>query len=320
MKTKLGAATYRFTQAFSTQILVGTGGWAYFPIAEGSRLQAYSRVFNFVEVNNTFYEYPDTHKVEGWRRIVPASFTFAVRCHQDLTHRLGLKPSDEASRVLGQMQNYCNILGTPYLVLETPPSYIFNKKNVEDARVLLSSSNLKRLCLVWENRAPLTPNGQTMMQDLNIIHSVDLSRQTPFFSSDVIYTRLFGKGKHNVYQFTDEELEEIAHKVLTSKAKTVALSYHGVRMNSDALRFTSYLKTGSFPSITQFRGVDSAKAVLSEDAKFPSSKQSLIEDQGWKVFDATSSRRIHLSEWLVQIPDKIYTNVEEVAHALEAAR
>jgi hypothetical protein len=216
------------------------------------------------------------------------------------------------------MLSYCNILQAPFLVLETPASYAFSDEAVEDAWAVLSSSNLRGVRLVWENRAPLTTKAQDMMQDLKIVHSADLSRQMPLFDSDVLYTRLFGKGKHNIYQFTDEELEEIAHKVLASKAKTVALSYHGVRMNSDALRFTSYLKTGDFPSITQFTGVAAAKAVLSEDTKFPASKQALVEDQGWKVFDATSKKRLRLSEWLVQIPDKVYTSVDEVAEALEA--
>jgi uncharacterized protein YecE (DUF72 family) len=297
---------------------VGTGGWAYFPVDAGSRLKAYSRVFNFVEVNSTFYEYPDPRRVEGWRRMVPSDFTFAVRCHQDLTHRIGLKPTEEAHRVLSQMVNYCNLLQAPFLVLETPSSNIFSDEAVDAARDVLSSSNLRGVRLVWENRAPLTSKAQSMMQDLNIVHSADLSRQTPLFASDMLYTRLFGKGKHNIYQFTDEELEEIVHKVLTSKAKTVALSYHGVRMNSDALRFASYLKTGKFPSITQFTGVAAAKTVLAEDAKFPASKQALIEDQGWKVFDVTSSKRLRLSEWLAKIPDKVYSNVEEVAQALEA--
>lgn len=297
---------------------MGTGGWAYFPANSGSRLKAYSRVFNFVEVNSTFYEYPDPRRVEGWRRTVPSDFTFAVRCHQDLTHRIGLKPTDEAHRVLRQMLNYCNLLRAPFLVLETPATCIFGDEAVDAARDVLSSSNLRGVRLVRENRAPLTTKAQSIMQDLNIVHSVDLSKQTPLYASDVLYTRLFGKGKHNIYQFTDEELEEIAHKVLTSKAKTATLSYHGVRMNSDALRFTSYLKTGSFPSITQFTGVAAAKAVLFEDAKFPATKQALIEDQGWKVFDATSSKRLRLSEWLVQIPDKVYNDIEEVTQALEA--
>jgi uncharacterized protein YecE (DUF72 family) len=40
--------------------LVGTGGWAYFKVSDKPSLKAYSEVFNFVEVNHTFYEYPNT--------------------------------------------------------------------------------------------------------------------------------------------------------------------------------------------------------------------------------------------------------------------
>jgi uncharacterized protein YecE (DUF72 family) len=79
-----------------TDYLIGTGGWAYFKVPGKPSLKAYSEVFNFVEVNYTFYEYPDTRMVEQWRRAVPEDFIFAVRCHQDLTHRIGLKPVDEA--------------------------------------------------------------------------------------------------------------------------------------------------------------------------------------------------------------------------------
>ena len=73
--------------------LVGTGGWAYFKVPNKPSLKAYSEVFNFVEVNYTFYEYPDMHTVEGWRKTVPKNFTFSVRCHQDLTHKIGFKPT-----------------------------------------------------------------------------------------------------------------------------------------------------------------------------------------------------------------------------------
>jgi uncharacterized protein YecE (DUF72 family) len=83
-----------------TDFLVGTGGWAYFKVQNKPSLKAYSEVFNFVEVNYTFYQYPNTRLVEGWRKTVPKDFTFSVRCHQDLTHKIGLKPVDEAYQVL----------------------------------------------------------------------------------------------------------------------------------------------------------------------------------------------------------------------------
>jgi uncharacterized protein YecE (DUF72 family) len=299
-----------------TQYLVGTGGWAYFKVPGKSSLEAYSEVFNFVEVNYTFYEYPDVRKVERWRRIVPEDFTFAVRCHQDLTHRIGLKPLDEAYYVFGRMMEYCGVLESPFLVLETPASYVFDQKAMDRARDFFSSVNLKSIRLVWEIRAPVTPAVVDLMRDFNIVHCVDLSREKPSFESDVVYSRLFGKGKHNIYQFTDEELVEIDQNA-GSGHKIVALSYHGLRMNTDAARFMQYKKTGEFMPVTSFTGVDSVRAVLAEDAVFPSSKDELVEHQGWKVVDVTPKIRVHLAELLANIPEKTYNSIDEVAAEVE---
>jgi uncharacterized protein YecE (DUF72 family) len=294
-----------------TAYLVGTGSWAYFKVPKKPSLKAYSEVFNFVEVNYTFYEYPDTRMVEQWRRTVPEDFTFAVRCHQDLTHRIGLKPVDEAYYVLGRMVSYCGILDAPFLVLETPARYVMNQEAVDRARDFLSSANLRSVRLVWEVRAPATAAVVDLMRDFNAVQCVDLSRETPSVESDIIYSRLFGKGKHNIWQFTDEEIESISPRI-------AALSYHGVRMNSDAARYMRYKETGKFVPVTSFTGVDSARAVLAEDAQFPMSKPELVEKQGWKVVDLNVDKRIHLSELLAKIPEKTYNDIDEVAEALEA--
>ena len=300
------------------EYLVGTGGWAYFNVPDRPSLRAYSEVFSFVEVNYTFYEYPDFTRVERWRRTVPDNFKFSLRCHQDLTHRIGLKPVDEAYRVFNQMEDYCRILKAPFLVLETPSSYVMNHKELDDARNFFSSAKQTIVRLVWEFRAPITQPVVSLMRDFNIVPCVDLSRQKPSFESDVVYSRLFGKGKHNIYQFTDEELVEIERKAEGSNSRIVALSYHGVRMNIDAARFMQYKKTGTFLPVTSFVGVNSARTVLAEDAQFPMSKSDLIEKQGWKVIDWTLNKRVHLSELLVEIPEKTYNDIDEVARALES--
>ena len=297
--------------------LVGTGGWAYFKVPNKPSLKAYSEVFNFVEVNYTLYEYPNTRLVDGWRKAVPKDFTFSVRCHQDLTHKIGLKPVDEAYQIFGQMITYCRLLDSPFLVLETPASYILDNCSLGAAKDFFASVSLKGLRLVWEIRAPVTNQAIDLMKDFNIVHCVDLSKDKPPQWADVAYTRLFGKGKHNIWQFTDEELKEIDKNASESKAKIVALSYHGARMIKDALRFKQFKLTGNFPPVTPFTGLDSARAVLSEDAVFPSSKQTLISDQGWKVFDATAEKRQHLSELLSKLPQKTYGSIDEVISELE---
>lgn len=300
-----------------TDYLVGTGGWAYFNVPDKPPLKAYSEVFNFVEVNYTFYEYPKERMVKQWRRMVPGDFTFAVRCHQDLTHRIGLKPVDEAYSILSRMVNYCEILDSPFLILETPASYAINKEEAREARNLFSSLTLRDVRIVWEVRAPSTAPVLDLMQDLNLIECIDLSIDTPSGESDIVYSRLFGKGKHNIYQFTDEELLNIDQKINRINPRIAALSYHGVRMNTDAARYMRYKKTGTFIPITDFTGADSAKVILSEDAQFPLSKKELIEHQGWKVIDLRSKERVHLSEFLSKIPNKIYNSADEVAKALE---
>lgn len=301
----------------SLDYLVGTGGWIYFNIPGESSLKAYSKIFNFVEVNYTFYEYPDAMMIRQWRSTVPADFLFSIRCHQDLTHKIGLRPTHEAYGIFGKMLSYCDILRAPFLVLETPASYKLNSENVIAARDFFGSLNLQKTRLVWEIRSPVTEEAVDLMKDFNIIHCADLSREKPSFSSDIVYSRLFGKGKHNLYQFTDEELVDINKKAQETGSKAVVLSYHGARMYSDATRFKQYQLTGKFMPVTSFVGLESIKAVLDEDTQFPAFKEELIETQGWKVVDVFLNRRLHLSDLLSNIPNKTYYAIGEVLSALE---
>ena len=89
-------------------------------------------------------------------------------------------------------------------------------------------------------------------------------------------------------------------------------------MNSDAARFQRQLQTGKFLPVTAYFGVESAQAVLAEDAVFPSTKAELVEDQGWKVIDLTAEKRIHLSGVLGKIPERTYLRLAEVVEALKA--
>jgi len=256
--------------------------------------------------------------VERWRRIVPKEFTFTVRCHQDLTHRIGLKTADGAYAVFSRMIGFCRILDAPFLHLETPTSYVLDEEKVKEAKDFFSTIDLKGVRLAWEVRSPVTEKLANLMRDFNIVHSVDLSKDKPVYESDAVYTRLFGKGKHNIYQFTDEELVEVDQKITKSKVRMAIITFHGIRMSADAKRFKEYKRIGKFPMATRFTGIDSVKVVLREDARFPSTKVELIEHQGWKVIDLTADKRIHLSELLVKLPERTYGSLEELVQSLES--
>jgi len=304
------------------EYLIGAGGWAYFQVPGVSSLAAYSKVFNFVEVNSTFYQKPPLNEVEKWRRLVPPDFQFSVRAHRSICHTYKFQPVEQAIETLEKMRKICQVLKANILHLQVPRSFRLNRASVKDLRLLLSSLDLGNMRVALELRqAPgqvLSPELLKIMQDKNMVHCVDLSKgEEPAYGSDLLYTRLFGKGQHNIYQSTDGELVEIDRRASGSKSQKVAMSFHFVRMYKDAVRLKKYKQTGKFPMITRSTGISSLEEVLREDAEFPATKQQLIRKQGWKLFDMTETARVHAEEALQELPEETYNNIAEVMDKLE---
>jgi len=299
-----------------TEILIGAGGWAYFQIQEFDSLEAYAKAFNFVEVNSTFYERPEIQQVKSWRRRVPEEFEFSVRCHKDLTHKYRLEPVDEAFRTFERTITICRILRARILHMQTPADLRYDQAKIQSIDSFFKRADHEGIEIAWEIRrpenAPIPSELLELMREHEIIHCVDLSKEEPEVKSEILYTRLFGKGSHNIYQFTDEELEEIAEKSNRREYRRAVLTFHGVKMYKDAARLKTYKLSGKFPMATGSTGSESLREVLSEDAKFPAAKQKLIEDQGWKIIDLTPERRVRASELLQAIPEKIYNSIDEV--------
>ena len=79
------------------KIYIGTSGWSY-PTGEGTwkgffyppgtrnELEYYSRFFNTVEINSSFYRPPNPAYVAKWVKQTPPDFLFAVKLWQKFTH------------------------------------------------------------------------------------------------------------------------------------------------------------------------------------------------------------------------------------------
>src|SRR4051812_2772782 len=84
----------------TARIRIGTQGWNYdawigpfFP--SGTRpvdfLSVYSRAFDTVEVDSTFYAIPPSKTVRGWAERTPRDFKFALKMPQEITHERRLR-------------------------------------------------------------------------------------------------------------------------------------------------------------------------------------------------------------------------------------
>ena len=165
---------------------IGAGGWAYFKVPGLDSLAAYSKAYDFVEVNSTFYTTPSLETVRSWRQRVPDDFMFSVRCHKDLTHKYLLSPRKENYEILNQSLRICSELRAEIMHIQTPPTFNpdENLKNILDFFSSVDPGNVR---LAWEIRGKVSDRIVNLMHDKGIIHCTDISREMPAVDSDMMY-------------------------------------------------------------------------------------------------------------------------------------
>jgi uncharacterized protein YecE (DUF72 family) len=111
---------------------IGTAGWALpapvrdrFP-GEGSNLEKYSRVFNAVEINSSFYREHGPATYERWARSTPPGFRFSVKLSRFFTQESGLRETGETLRAsIDGISNLGEKWGV--LLVQLPPKLEFEK-------------------------------------------------------------------------------------------------------------------------------------------------------------------------------------------------
>jgi len=305
---------FRFLDWAMAQALVGAGGWGYFT----GGLPAYARGFSFVEVNASFYRPVPDAFARRWREGVPKGFVFAVKASRVVSHSDRLHASARARAAFAHDLRTARILRAPFVILETPPDLSIGSDEcdgLEDLAAMGAPGTRIGLEARAHRRGPLPVALARTMQDKGILDVVDLSQAQPRVADDVVYTRLFGPGPHNVYQFDDRELREIDRSA--GDAVRTAFTFHGVRMYQDAARFLTFKRTGAFPAATASRGLASLEEALRPDVRFPTSREELVRDQGWKVIDLDPDRRVHASELLETLPARVYRDLPDMLSEIE---
>jgi len=114
----------------AARLYAGTSGFSYpewrgdfYPnkLPQEEMLKYYSRVFSTVELNNTFYRFPQPAHVQQWRKATPRGFRFSIKVHRLITHIRRLKDAEEAlSAQLERLTDLGDRAGP--LLFQLPPS------------------------------------------------------------------------------------------------------------------------------------------------------------------------------------------------------
>ena len=118
---------------------IGTSGWAYdhwqrfYPpdVTASGRFTYYTRVFEAVEVNTTFYGLPKAATVRQWRTTAPSGFRFSIKASRYLTH---LKRLRQPRDPLRRLQRAIAPLGRSMAVIlfQLPPRFSCDLERLEE--------------------------------------------------------------------------------------------------------------------------------------------------------------------------------------------
>jgi uncharacterized protein YecE (DUF72 family) len=233
-----------------SNILLGTSGWSYkewegvfYHKGSGeSKLHAYSRVFKTAEIDSTFYRNPSKGTVMGWLKYSPSDFVFTAKLPKTITHdkALGLRKD-----VSGDLKEFLELMmplqqggKLGCLLIQLPPKYSYNPKNLQEFFELLDT----RFCYAVEfrNLSWLVPETETLelLQKYKVAYTVVDEPLLPpevHLTADFTYFRWHGHGERIWfdYRYSKDQLEKWAPKVQETASKVKKVygyfnnHYHG---------------------------------------------------------------------------------------------
>ena len=109
------------------QYHIGCSGWSYtswqgHSILNSGWLNYYSHVFDYVEIDSSFYRVPKVFMVNNWNTKTPKNFKFSAKFPRVITHEKRLKEVDKELdhffEAMGRLSNK-----TLALLIQLPSSY-----------------------------------------------------------------------------------------------------------------------------------------------------------------------------------------------------
>ncbi len=183
------------------RILIGTSGWAYdhwygpfFPdeLPKQDLLKYYTKHFQSVEINNSFYRLPHEATLRHWRETAPTGFVFAAKASRYITHMKKLKdPRESLTTFLQRISILEDRLGP--ILFQLPPHWRCNPQRL--AAFLDTLSSEFRYAFEFRDRSWLTERTYDSLAGRGAalcIYELDGFISPKVVTTDLVYIRLHG--------------------------------------------------------------------------------------------------------------------------------
>ncbi len=234
-------------------IRVGCCGW---PVARAR----YFGALGLVEIQETFYSLPRPATADKWRAAAPATFEFALKAPQLITHapssptyrrlRVPLSPSQrerygefkatpEVRAAWMETLGLARALRSEVVVFQCPASFTPTRTHLRNMAAFFEAVERNALRFAWEPRGDWPDvTVKSLCRQLSLIHCVDPWTRRPVWGEPA-YFRLHGKGGYH-YRYSDGELLEL--RALARGFASAYVLLNNTAMFDDARRFLALVE------------------------------------------------------------------------------
>ena len=219
------------------EVRLGTSGWSYrewegpfYPKGEKKKLTYYSKFFDTVEIDSTFYAYPSAGMILGAAKNTPPEFLFSAKLPKVITHdktldlEKGVK--EDLFRFLHLMKPLIKDLKLGPLLIQLPPSFTYSDglRKLEGFLGVLPTD--VSFAVEFRNKSWLKKDDAVdLLREHNVaITTVDEPLLPPdtTTTADFAFVRWHGRGDRPWYnyRYRTEELQGWSKKVEAIATKT----------------------------------------------------------------------------------------------------
>ena len=239
-------------------IRIGTSGWHYdhwkelfYPAQLSKRkwFEYYSKHFDTVEINNTFYQLPKEQTFENWHKQSPKNFLFTVKANRYITHIKRLKePKEPLERFFGGVRLLKENLGP--VLYQLPPSF---HKDLDRMKIFLQALPKERVAVFeFRHESWFSQDTYELLKKFNAafcIHDL-VGIPTPrVITGDIIYVRFHGPTGKYAGNYSKPALQDWAHWITDHlKGKKAVYAYFNNDIHAYAVLNAKTLKEQFYES------------------------------------------------------------------------
>jgi uncharacterized protein YecE (DUF72 family) len=208
-----------------TRNFIGTSGWSYdhwvgrfYPGDLNRRewLEFYTKSFDSVELNASFYRLPKKETFRNWRTITPPGFRLSVKMSRYVTHVKKLLSAEES---LGIFFDAVSGLGDKCsaVLIQLPPSLKFDPERTDKLlHELKGNYDEYRFTMECRNQSWFNKEVYDLFEEYGVAFCISDTPCYPYtevVTADFVYVRLHGHEQLYASNYGDEQLGEWANRI-----------------------------------------------------------------------------------------------------------